>query len=116
MELTVAVYSASRNFPREEIYGVTSQLRRASASVAANIAEGNGREHPGDYVRHLSIARGSLCETETFVELAQRLGLLKAAESESLFQLMHRVGKMLNKLIQAIKRRRDGQGPPAEDH
>jgi four helix bundle protein len=109
MEVTGAVYQASRAFPRDEVYGVTSQLRRATAAVAANIAEGNGRDHAGDYFRHLSIARGSLCEAETFVELSLRLGYLKAADAEPLFQFMQRVGKMLNKLVQAIKRRRKGE-------
>jgi len=113
MDLAVAVYRASEAFPRHETYGVTSQLRRAAASVAANIAEGNGRDHPGDYVRHLSIARGSLVESETFIELGLRLGYLGAAAASELVAIHVRVGQMLNKLIKAIKRRRDG--PPSDD-
>lgn len=109
MDLTEAVYQASRSFPREETYGLTSQLRRATASVAANIAEGNGRDHAGDYVRHLSIARGSLLESETFVELALRLQYLPQATHGELISLHQRVGRMLNKLIQAIKKRRNDQ-------
>lgn len=109
MDLTEAVYQASRSFPREETYGLTSQLRRATASVAANIAEGNGRDHAGDYVRHLSIAPGSLLESETFVELALRLQYLPQATHGELISLHQRVGRMLNKLIQAIKKRRNDQ-------
>lgn len=109
MDLTEAVYQASRSFPREETYGLTSQLRRATAFVAANIAEGNGRDHAGDYVRHLSIARGSLLESETFVELALRLQYLPQATHGELISLHQRVGRMLNKLIQAIKKRRNDQ-------
>lgn len=109
MDLTEAVYQASRSFPREETYGLTSQLGRATASVAANIAEGNGRDHAGDYVRHLSIARGSLFESETFVELALRLQYLPQATHGELISLHQRVGRMLNKLIQAIKKRRNDQ-------
>lgn len=109
MDLTEAVYQASRSFPREETYGLTSQLRRATASVAANIAEGNGRDHAGDYVRHLSIAPGSLLESETFVELALRLQYLPQTTHGELISLHQRVGRMLNKLIQAIKKRRNDQ-------
>lgn len=108
MDLAVAVYRASEAFPRHETYGVTSQLRRAAASVAANIAEGNGREHAGDYLRHLSIARGSLLESETFVELGLRLGYLSATAASELLAIHVRVAQMLNKLMKAIKRRRDG--------
>lgn len=107
MDLAVDVYRTTRKFPREETYGATSQLRRAASSVAANIAEGNGREHLGDYLRHLSIARGSLAESETFIELARRLEYVTEHECEALISLHNRVGMMLNKLIQALKRRRD---------
>jgi four helix bundle protein len=114
MEITEAVYKASRSFPREETYGLTSQLRRAAASVAANIAEGNGREHAGDYIRHLSIARGSLLESETSVELALRLKYLPQVTHGELTSLHQRVGRMLNKLIKAIKKRRDDQSGDAQ--
>lgn len=107
MDLTVAVYKATRDFPKHETYGVTSQVRRAVASVAANIAEGNGRTHTGDYLRHLSIARGSLVETETFVELSIRLGYLSNESAGPLLEMQTRVGQMLWKLIKSIERRGD---------
>ena len=107
MELTVEVYSATQAFPKHEIYGVTSQMRRAAASVAANIAEGNGRTHTGDYLRHLSIARGSLAESETFIELSLRLKYLTAEQTSPLVLMHQRVGQMLNRLIQSIKRKNE---------
>jgi four helix bundle protein len=68
-DLTVAVYAQTRSFPREEIYGLTSQLRRASYSVPANIVEGSSRESQKDYLHFLYIARGSLSETQYFIHL-----------------------------------------------
>lgn len=71
---SVAVYEVSRSFPREELYGLTSQLRRAASSVPANIAEGSARESKRDDLHFLYISRGSLAETRYFVHLATRLG------------------------------------------
>jgi four helix bundle protein len=75
-DLAVAVYERTRSFPRDEIYGLTAQLRRASYSVSANIVEGASRESKRDYLHFLYIARGSLSETQYFVHLACRLGYL----------------------------------------
>jgi four helix bundle protein len=74
--------------------------------VPANIAEGNARAHVGDYLRHLSIARGSLAESETIVELARRLGYLTDEQAGELVLLHQRVGQMLNRLIQSVEKRR----------
>jgi len=75
-DLTVAIYEATRTFPREEQYGITSQLRRAISSVPANIAEGSARESKKDYLHFLQIARASLSEAQYFVHLSGRLGYL----------------------------------------
>src|SRR5438046_7107973 len=83
-DLTVAVYGRTRLFPREEIYGLTSQLRRAAYSVPANIVEGASRKSERDYLHFLYIARGSLSETQYFLHLAQRLGYLSLQEAEVL--------------------------------
>lgn len=105
MELSVAVYDATRGFPRAELYGLVSQARRASVPVAANIAEGNARRHAGDYLRHLSFARGSVAEVETLLEMSARLGYLSTESKTNLIQMAERVGQMLNRLMQAIERK-----------
>src|SRR5690348_3439026 len=76
MDLVVESYALAHRLPLHERYGLASQLRRAAVSIPANIAEGNGRVHRGDYVHHLSIARGSLMELETHIEIAHRLQYL----------------------------------------
>ena len=72
-DLAVAIYRLSNGLPREEIYGLTSQMRRSAVSVAANIVEGSARETKGDYLHFLHIARGSLAETQYFIHLTRRL-------------------------------------------
>jgi len=79
-ELALAVYHATSAFPREELFGLTSQMRRSSASIAANIAEGCGRRSDGEMCRFLQIARGSAAETEYHVLLAQDLHFLREQE------------------------------------
>ncbi len=86
MDLVVACYEASGDFPNYEIYGLTSQLRRAAVSVPANIAEGRGRQHTAEFIQHLSIATGSLAELETHIEIAQRLGYIDSAILENLLR------------------------------
>ena len=76
MDLAEACYRLTANFPKDETFGLTSQLRRASVSVPANIAEGYGRDSRGSYTQFLKIAQGSLKELETHVLLAERLGLV----------------------------------------
>jgi four helix bundle protein len=77
IDLVVSCYRITHSFPRQEEYGLSAQLRRAAVSVPSNIAEGHARASTGDYLRHLSIAHGSLAELETHLEIARRLGYLE---------------------------------------
>lgn len=79
-DLVIAVYELTRKFPKEELYGLTAQLRRAAYSVPANIAEGSARESKRDYLHFLYIARGSLTEVQYFAHLAYRLGYLSETD------------------------------------
>lgn len=101
-ELTVTVYEMTRNFPRDEQYGITSQLRRASCSVPANIVEGSSRESKRDYLHFLHIARGSLSESQYFIHLAHRLGYLKDADQARLHIQVRHVFACLHGLIKAV--------------
>lgn len=103
MELTVMVYRLTQKFPREEMFGITSQIRRAAVSIASNIAEGQGRLNTREFRQYLSIARGSNYELQTQMEIARSLGfgdqtLLDEAERISL-----RIGQMLSKLLSTLK-------------
>jgi four helix bundle protein len=101
-DLTVAVYEATRAFPREEIYGLTSQLRRASYSVPANIVEGSSRESKRDYLHFLHIARGSLSESQYFLHLSNRLGYLSNNEKTRLHEMTRETFACLHGLIKAV--------------
>ena len=103
-DLTVAIYERTRWFPKEELYGLTSQLRRASYSVPANIVEGSSRESRRDDLHFLYIARGSLSETQYFVHLAQRLGYLSADEAEAFQIRTKQAFGCLHGLIRAVER------------
>jgi len=105
MALAENVYTLTRAFPREEMFGLTSQARRASASVPANIAEGHGREHTGSFVQSLRIAQGSLKELETHLILAERVGITQGAEIAPLLRQCESVGKMLRLLIRSLARK-----------
>ena len=103
-DLTVAIYEKTRSFPKDELYGLTSQLRRASYSVPANIVEGSSRGSQRDYLHFLYIARGSLSETQYFIHLAQRLGYLPAAEAEVLQTQTKQLFGCLHGLIKSVER------------
>jgi four helix bundle protein len=103
-DLTVALYEVTRSFPKEELYGLTSQLRRAAASVPTNIAEGSARESQKDYLRFLYIARGSLTEAQYLVHLAQRLGYLAAELAAKLAAEIKRAFGCLHGLIKAVEK------------
>jgi four helix bundle protein len=103
-DLTVAVYERTRSFPKDELYGLTSQLRRASYSVPANIVEGSSRESKKDYLHFLYIARGSLSEAQYFIHLAGRLGYLSSEEVASLHGQTKVTFGCLHGLIRAVEK------------
>jgi four helix bundle protein len=102
-ELTLAVYRKTRAFPKEEMYGLTSQLRRASASVGANIAEGCGRRSDAELRRFVQIARGSTNEVEYHLLLAKDLDFLTAEEHKDLEAKVLEIQRMLASLVQSLK-------------
>jgi four helix bundle protein len=102
-EMTLAVYAATRMFPREEVYGLTSQLRRSAASIGANIAEGCGRRSDGEMCRFLQIARGSASETEYHVLLAHDLQLLGEEDFRQLSRQADELQRMLTALMQRFR-------------
>jgi four helix bundle protein len=102
MDLVETTYKATRRFPKVELYGLTSQLRRAAVSVPSNIAEGQGRLTPGEFKQFLGHARGSLLETETQILLAGRLQYVSPEEMNDLLKLSAEVGRILNGLIGSI--------------
>jgi len=102
-DLTVSVYQSTASFPKEELYGLTSQLRRAAYSVPANIAEGASRESKRDYLHFLYIARGSLSEVQYFIHLTRRLGYLDPACADQLAAQTKSVFACLYGLIRAVE-------------
>lgn len=103
MALTILVYRATESFPKSELFGLTSQLRRAGSSVAANIAEGAGRSGVAELLRFLNIASGSLSELDTHIEIARRLGYF--SDSGELEDKANHVFRLLSGLTASLKRR-----------
>ncbi len=103
MELAADAYRVTRSFPREEVFGMTSQIRRAAASIPANIAEGYGRESAGNYVQFLKNAQGSLKELETHLLLTVKIGLTVLRDVEPLLERAESVGKMLRGLMRSLQ-------------
>ena len=102
VELVAQVYTATKKWPKEELYGLTTQARRAATSVPANIAEGYGRENRGSYVQFLRIAQGSLKELETHLLVAKRVGISDETAIEPLLLQSESVGKLLQRLIKSL--------------
>lgn len=105
IELVEAVYRTSACFPKEEVYGLTSQVRRAAVSVPSNIAEGHGRHTTRDFLGLLSIARGSLKELETQLTIAQRLHYIQQTKEVELQSLANEVGRLITGLIKALRKK-----------
>ena len=105
MDLAEECYQVTKGYPKEELFGMTSQIRRAAASIPANIAEGQGREHTKEFLHHLSVARGSLMERETHRMLSQRVGLLDQAKATPLLAQTERISRMVTGLRKALEKR-----------
>ncbi len=103
MDLVSESYRLTKLLPRAEIFGLTSQIRRAAVSIPANIAEGHGREHLGDYLHHLSVANGSLMELETHLLLANKLSYIELSQVEPVLRLAAEVGRMLAGLSRSLR-------------
>ena len=103
MDLVQAIYKATGQFPREELYGLTIQIRRASVSIPSNIAEGQGRKTTNEFMHHLSIAYGSLMEVETQMLIAERLSYLSPAQTQNLIECTGAVGRIINGLLRSLE-------------
>jgi four helix bundle protein len=104
MLLVTKVYRLSESFPKNEMYGLTSQMRRAAISVPSNIAEGQGRSFDREFSRFLSIALGSLMELETQLQIAVNLGYVSQTQTNQLLQDSAEIGRIVNGLIGSIRR------------
>jgi four helix bundle protein len=103
MDLAERCYRLTEGYPKAEVYGVVSQIRRAAVSVPANIAEGYGREATGSYLHHLRIARGSLRELETLMLLSERIGFASTQDAQSVLSACDELGKMFHGLIRNLQ-------------
>lgn len=105
MMLAEQCYDVTRSYPKEEIYGMVSQIRRSAVSVAANIAEGHGRESTGLFIQFLRTAQGSLKELETHLLLSQRVGRAETAAMQPCLNRCDGLGRMLRSLIRSLQAR-----------
>jgi four helix bundle protein len=104
MELVTAIYRATATFPRDELFGITSQLRRAAVSVPSNIAEGQGRLSEKEFRHFLGQSRGSLMEVETQLQIAENLGYLPKEQTAALMTSCSEVGRILNGLLASVSK------------
>jgi four helix bundle protein len=107
MDLITDCYELTREFPSHELYGLTSQLRRAAVSIAANIEEGHGRESTKDFLRHLSISYASLMELETHIQISARLRYVKVDTADQFGERTSGIAKMIHSLKRSLRRRLD---------
>jgi four helix bundle protein len=103
MALSVHCYELTKAFPKDETYGMVAQIRRASVSIPANIAEGHGREHTRSFVQYLRIAQGSLKELETHMLLAEQVGLVPSDALVRMYSEADEIGRMLRALIRSLQ-------------
>jgi four helix bundle protein len=105
MDLAVDCYRSTKNFPQDERYGLTSQIRRASSSITANIAEGQGRETTGAFIQFVRIAQGLLKELETHLILSRRIGYLDNREEQQLLERCDELGRIVRGLIRGLQKK-----------
>ena len=103
MDIAEKCYFLTKLFPRDELYGMVQQIRRAAASIPANISEGYGRRTTPEYIRFLNIAQGSINELETHLILSQRIGLSKPQETEVIISLLREESRMIIALIKKLE-------------
>lgn len=108
MDLVVECYQLTKKFPKNEIYGLSSQLQRAAVSIPSNIAEGRERQYSKEFIQHLSIAYGPLAEVGTLIQIAGRLNYISHGASERILGKTGEIGRMLNGLRKAIQNRSSG--------
>jgi four helix bundle protein len=113
IDLVVGSYRLTKAFPKAETYALSAQIQRAAISIPANIAEGHGREHLGDYLHHLSVANGSLMELETHFLIAHRLSYIQDRDLELILDLASEVGRMLAGLRRSLKASQEDLGSEA---
>ena len=105
MDMVVMCYQTTKNFPKNEVYGLASQLQRAAVSIPANIAEGRERKYSKEFVQYLSIAYSSLAELETHIQIAQRLNYINSTKTKQLLEKTSEIGRMINGLRKSIEKR-----------
>ncbi|OMQ11967.1 four helix bundle protein [[Flexibacter] sp. ATCC 35103] len=103
ISLVTKIYKATRTFPKEEMFGLTSQIRRSSVSIPSNIAEGSGRESTKDFLRFLYISMGSIFEMQTQLEIAKNIIYIKEEEFNNLYEDSREIERMLASLIRKLK-------------
>jgi four helix bundle protein len=109
MDLVEDCYRCSASFPKNEVYGLGSQLQRSAVSIPANIAEGQQRQHRKEFIQHLSIAGGSLAELETHIEIALRLHYISQEQGNQLINRTDQIGRMLTGLKKSLRRQNDSE-------
>ena len=103
-KLSLEIYQATQNYPKEEIYGLTSQMRRSAVSIPCNIAEGYRRGHRKEYIQFLYMAQGSCGELETLMSLSYDLGMLDRNTFEKLYPMQEEISKLLRGLITSLSK------------
>jgi len=115
MAIARGCYVLTKQFPRDELFGMTSQIRRSAASIAANVAEGHGRENTGSFIQSLRVAQGSLKELETHLLLAEQVEICAVKSTRPILAQCESVGKMLRSLIRALQEKTGSRKESAGD-